>query len=266
MSDPALDPASAAPSVLAPHPPIRGYYQAIEEKRPFVRGIFDDAAADYDRVERLMSLGSGSAYRRRALARAGLGAGMRVLDVAAGTGLVTREAVALAGGPSLVVGVDPSPGMLRQAARNVPGVRLAIGTAERLPVDDASVDFLSMGYALRHVSDLRETFREYLRVLKPGGLVCALEITRPRRGISLGVLQLYMRWIVPALARLAGGRRERRERSRMLWSYYWDTIASCVPPERILAAMSEAGFTDVRRHVELGIFSQYMGRKPEPPG
>src|SRR5690349_18483338 len=108
-------------SAIAPHPPIRAYYDTPEGKRPFVRQVFDDAAADYDRVERLMSLGTGSAYRRRALARAGLAAGMRVLDVAAGTGLVTREAVALAGEPSLVVGVDPSAGMLAEAGLRVPG-------------------------------------------------------------------------------------------------------------------------------------------------
>jgi demethylmenaquinone methyltransferase/2-methoxy-6-polyprenyl-1,4-benzoquinol methylase len=265
MSDPAADPAADPPadpglvsSALAPHPPIRAYYDTPEGKRPFVRQVFDDAAADYDRIERLMSLGSGSTYRRRALARAGLRTGMRVLDVAAGTGLVTREAVALAGDPALVLGVDPSVGMLAEAMRNVPGVHFTIGIAERLPIAGECVDFLSMGYALRHVSDIAETFREYLRVLKPGGRMCVLEITRPRRRISLVMLQLYMRRIVPLLARVAG----RREGSRMLWSYYWDTIENCLPPERIMRAMSEAGFTDVRRHVEMGIFSQYMGQKP----
>src|SRR5687767_15786580 len=90
---------ATAAVVLAPHPPIRGYYDAPAGKRPFVRRMFDQAAGDYDRVERLMALGSGPWYRRRALHRAGLRPGMRVLDVAAGTGLVAREAAALAGDP-----------------------------------------------------------------------------------------------------------------------------------------------------------------------
>jgi demethylmenaquinone methyltransferase/2-methoxy-6-polyprenyl-1,4-benzoquinol methylase len=257
MSEPSVE--SAPIEAIAPHPPIRAYYDdTADGKRRFVRQVFDEAAADYDRVERIMSLGSGSQYRRRALRRAGLRAGMRVLDVAAGTGLVTREAAAVVGDGSLVLGVDPSPGMLAEAVRNVPGVRFTIGTAERLPLEDASVDFLSMGYALRHVSDLTITFREFHRVLQPGGRVCVLEITRPRGRISLGLLRIYMGWLIPGLTRLAG----RRSQSKQLWSYYWDTIEHCVPPERILDALDAAEFTDVGRHVELGIFSAYTATRP----
>ena len=253
MSDPDASPAA----VLAPHPPIRGYYDAPDGKRPFVRQIFDDAAGDYDRVERLMALGSGPWYRRRALGRAGLAAGMRVLDVAAGTGLVAREAAALAGDGRLVLGIDPSAGMLAEAARAVPDVRFSLGTAEALPVADGSADFLSMGYALRHVSDLSVTFREFFRVLRPGGTACVLEITRPQGRVHMALLRLYMRRVVPGLTRLVARRGADR-----LWSYYWDTIEHCLPPDDILSAMRAAGFADVRRHVELGIFSEYVGRKP----
>lgn len=248
---------SSAAAALAPHPPIRGYYDEAASKRPFVRRIFEQGAGDYDRVERLIALGSGGWYRRQALQRAGLRSGMRVLDVAAGTGLVTREAAVLIGDPRRVLGVDPSPGMLAVAARALPDVRLALGTAEALPVGDGSADFLSMGYALRHVSDMALTFREYHRVLRPGGIVCVLEITRPVRPLHLSLLRLYMRWVVPGLTRLVA-----RRGSGRLWSYYWETIEHCLPPEQILDAMRAAGFADVHRHVELGIFSEYTGRKP----
>ena len=252
---PHADTAAAASAVLAPHPPIEGFYARAEEKRPFLRGVFDGAAGDYDRVERMMALGSGPWYRRRALVRGGLQSGMRVLDVATGTGLVAREAAAVVGDPSLVLGVDPSQGMLAEASRRVPDVRLTLGTAEQLPVADASAAFLSMGYALRHVSDLAVTFREFRRALRPGGRVCVLEITRPDGRVRLAALRLYMRWVVPALTRLAA----RRADSHRLWAYYWDTIEQCVAPERILDAMRDAGFEDVRRHVEMGIFSEYTG-------
>jgi demethylmenaquinone methyltransferase/2-methoxy-6-polyprenyl-1,4-benzoquinol methylase len=250
---------SAAATTLAPHPPIHGFYDRPDQKRPFVRGAFDQAAGDYDRVERLMALGSGAWYRRRALERAGLRSGMRVLDVATGTGLVAREAAGIVGDPALVLGVDPSTGMLAEAARQLPHVRLTLGTAEQLPVADASVDFLSMGYALRHVSDLAVTFRQFLRVLRPGARVCVLEISRPDGRVRMAALRLYMRWIVPGLTRLAS----RRGGSHRLWSYYWDTIEQCVAPEQIMDAMRAAGFRDVSRHVELGIFSEYTGRKAE---
>jgi demethylmenaquinone methyltransferase / 2-methoxy-6-polyprenyl-1,4-benzoquinol methylase len=244
-------------AVLTPHPPIPGSYDHADQKGTFVRRIFDSAAGDYDRVERMMALGTGPQYRRRALERAGLRAGMRVLDVAAGTGLVAREAAAIVAESALVLGVDPSPGMLAQAARAVLGVRLALGTAEALPVADESVDFISMGYALRHVSDLGVTFREFFRVLRPGGGLCVLEITRPDGRVRLAALRLYMRCVVPALTRLA----TRGPDSRRLWSYYWDTIEHCLPPGRIIEAISAAGFHDAARHVELGIFSAYTARK-----
>ena len=91
---------------IAPHPPIAGYFKAADQKREFVRRVFDGGASSYERIERLMAMGSGSRYRGEALSDAGLKPGMRVLDVATGTGLVAREAVRISGDARLVVGVD----------------------------------------------------------------------------------------------------------------------------------------------------------------
>jgi demethylmenaquinone methyltransferase/2-methoxy-6-polyprenyl-1,4-benzoquinol methylase len=250
---------------LPPHPLLPAYYGAggDDAKGDFVRRLFDDTAACYDRVERMMALGTGSWYRRRALRRAGLRPGMRCVDVAVGTGLVAREAIRLVGDPSAVTGVDPSTGMLAQAARALP-IRLVEGRAEALPFGDGSFDFLSMGYALRHVADVYAATREFFRVLRPGGVACVLEIGRPRGRIATALLRGYMRGVVPRLSGLAAGGAgaEARGRQRTLWEYYWDTIEACVSPEAVQDALRDAGFTDVRRHVELGVFSEYTGRKP----
>lgn len=242
---------------LAPHPPLTAYYSGEEERRQWVLGLFNRTAGDYDRVERVMAFGTGSWYRRRALQRAGLSSGMTVLDVGVGTGLVAREAAVLCGDPARVTGVDPSPGMV-QNAKVPPGVRLVAGSAESIPVGPASADFLSMGYALRHVSDLSVAFREFQRVLKPGGRLCLLEITRPEGAWSQSVLKGYMRVMVPLAARLVARHRDTPE----LMRYYWDTIEACASPPVILAALRQAGFEDVNRRVELGVFSEYRARKP----
>jgi demethylmenaquinone methyltransferase/2-methoxy-6-polyprenyl-1,4-benzoquinol methylase len=222
-----------------------------------VRNLFDRTAGDYERMERLMALGSGSWYRRRALQRGGLRPGMSVVDVGVGTGLVAREAAAIVGNGELVLGVDPSTGMLQNA--HVPaGVRLLSGSAESIPAPDAATDFLSMGYALRHIGDLAAAFREFRRVLKPGGRVCLLEITSPRAVLPRVLLKAYMRGVVPILARFVARQRDVPE----LMRYYWDTIEACVPPESILNALAAAGFMDVVRYVEHGVFSEYRAVNP----
>jgi demethylmenaquinone methyltransferase / 2-methoxy-6-polyprenyl-1,4-benzoquinol methylase len=243
--------------VRAPHPPLLRYYPSEDERKRWVLNIFDRTAGDYDRIERVLGIGTGSWYRRRALQRAGLASGMRVLDVGTGTGLVAREAAGLVGDPTLVSGVDPSAGMVAHA--KVPaGVRLLAGSAEAIPAADAEADFLSMGYALRHIGNLSAAFTEFYRVLKPGGRLCLLEITQPERPLSRLLLKAYLRSVVPAVAAVVARHRDTPD----LMRYYWDTIAACVPPAAILEALGQAGFVGVDRRVELGVFSEYRARKP----
>jgi demethylmenaquinone methyltransferase / 2-methoxy-6-polyprenyl-1,4-benzoquinol methylase len=243
-----------------PHRPLTAYYQKEADRPGYVRHLFDRTAADYDRVERAMALGSGSWYRRRALQRAGLKAGMRVLDIGTGTGLTAREAFGLVGPLGEVTGVDPSTGMMERA--KVPyGLLLVGGTAEAIPAPAGAVDFVSMGYALRHIGDLSAAFAEFMRVLVPGGRICLLEITSPHGGPSRWLLKVYMRTVIPLVARCMAAHRDMPE----LMRYYWDTIEACVDSSLILDALSEAGVVQVYRHVELGIFSEYCARKPLSP-
>jgi demethylmenaquinone methyltransferase/2-methoxy-6-polyprenyl-1,4-benzoquinol methylase len=244
-------------AVHAPHPPLAAYFASEAERRGWVRGIFDRTAQDYERIERAMALGSGAWYRRRALLRAGLAPGMRVVDIGTGTGLVAREAARIVGDPRAVTGVDPSAGM-RASARLPEGLRLLEGAAESIPLADASADFLSMGYALRHVSDLAAAFREFRRVLAPGGIVCILEITPPASRPGRALLKAYLRGFVPALARVIGRSRDTPQMVR----YFWDTIEACAPPERVASTLAGAGFAGVARRVEKVIFSEYRAIKP----
>lgn len=230
------------------------YYADAEGKRRFTRRMFDASAADYDRVDRLLAFGSGTWYRRQALLRAGLAPGMHMLDVAVGTGLVAREAAQVVGARGSVVGVDPSAGMLAQSEAH--GLRLARGRAEALPFAARSFDFLCMGYALRHLADLRSAFVEFRRVLRPGGRLLVLEITRPAGSVANAVLKAYLHGVLPALTRLVSSSKD----TSTLYRYYWDTIEACVPPADILATLADAGFTHPARAVQLGIFSEYTAR------
>ncbi len=243
--------------VHAPHPPLTGYYGHEENRRAWVQQVFDTTAPDYDRMERLIGFGSGSRYRREALLRAGLRPGMQVLDVGVGTGLVASQAASIVGDPTRITGLDPSPGMLKNA-RVPAGVKLMEGRAETIPCPEASFDFLSMGYALRHIADVEVAFDEFFRVLKPGGRLCLLEITRPENRLHATLLRAYMRTVVPLVAKWMA----RHADTSVLWSYYWDTIETCAPPARVLHTLESTGFSAVHRHVELKVFSEYRGHKP----
>lgn len=246
----------ASPTVLPPHVPLTDYYRSETERPEFVRRIFDDTAADYDRVEKVLAFGTGAWYRRRALGRAHLKAGDHLVDVGIGTGLLAREALKIIGPTGTLTGVDPSPGMMGQV--DFPGVQLLTGRAEAIPCASASADFLTMGYALRHLSDLSAAFAEFHRVLKPGGRLLVLEITRPQGRWAALALKTYMRAVVPTVARVVA----RRSKTAELWRYYWDTIEACVAPEVVLQALRQAGFKRVRRYAELGIFSEYTALVP----
>jgi demethylmenaquinone methyltransferase / 2-methoxy-6-polyprenyl-1,4-benzoquinol methylase len=240
----------------APHPPLRTYYDHESDRSTWVRGLFDRTAGNYDRLESIVGLGTGFWYRGKALRSAGLKPGMTVVDVGTGTGLLARAAAQIVGDPALVTGVDPSPGMLENA--KVPqGLRLLSGSAERLPLADACADFLCMGYALRHIGDLSAAAAEFHRVLRPGGRLCLLEVTSPTGPLSRTLVRAWFHGVVPRIAgAVAGG-----EDAPLLMRYYWDTIEACVRPETILQTLTDAGFIDVEREVDLKIFSAYCARK-----
>ncbi len=245
--------------VHIPHTALNAYYAEgdVQGRQAFLRKTFDDTAPDYDVLERILGLGTGSWYRRQALQRAGLAPGMQVVDVGMGTGLVAREILNITNQPERLIGVDPSPGMLAQAKLPA-AVRCLEGWAEKMPLPDASADFIVMGYALRHIADLTAAFAEFHRVLKPGGKVLVLEITKPAGALATRLLKLYMRGVVPLLARLVS----RQAATPMLWRYYWDTIEACAAPEAVLRTLGGVGLTQQTRGVVLGIFSEYSATKP----
>jgi demethylmenaquinone methyltransferase/2-methoxy-6-polyprenyl-1,4-benzoquinol methylase len=244
-------------SGIAPHPQLTKYYGGQSQRRGFVAGIFDQTAHSYDWIDRVMSLGSGLRYRRDALRRAGLAPGKLLLDVAVGTGLVARAASNILGDSGRITGVDLSMGMLVEARKTLP-ISLVQGVAERLPIADSCTDFVTMGYALRHVTNLEETFREYFRVLRPGGTLLMLELTPPAgRSLVYGLTRFYLHNVVPLIARLGPGGAD----SKKLMEYFWDTIDQCVLPATILEALSASGFVSPRRDVSHHVFSEYVAMK-----
>jgi demethylmenaquinone methyltransferase/2-methoxy-6-polyprenyl-1,4-benzoquinol methylase len=147
-------------------------------------------------VGAVMSFGQDPRWRRAMVA--GIEPG-RVLDVACGTGLVTRELVRRG---CSVVGLDQSADMLAEARRRLPGVRFVAGEAERLPFADREFDALTFTYLLRYVDDRLATMRELARVVRPGGRIGMVEFGVPSRPALRAAWRGWTRIGLPALGRL----------------------------------------------------------------
>src|SRR3989441_1220803 len=224
-----------------PHPVLGQYYTRAADRQSFVGALFDGAARHYNRIGKMLDFGSGPWYRRDALRRGGLRPGMRLLDVAVGTGLVARGAADILCEPGGVIGVDPSRGMLQEARKALSGP-LVQGRAEALPFRNGRFDMLSMGFALRHVPDLEVAFREYWRVLKPGGRILLLEGGRPSSPGSRWLVRTHFQRILPLMARVS----TRSEPAPLLMKVYWGTRDQGVPPETILGGLRRTGFRAIQ--------------------
>lgn len=241
---------------MLPHPTLSEHYGSEAAKPVFVDQLFDKGAKHYDGIVDWGFLRSGAGYRRWVQQRHGLKKGDHVLDVACGTGLVAVEAAKILGTAENITCLDPSSGMLAVAKTKLPA-RFVQGRAEAMPFPDNSFDFLTMGYALRHVADLDVTFREYHRVLKPGGKLLILEVTKPASRFGNFLFGLYFGRIYPFLSGLFTRSRDARDMMR----YYWVTMDACVPPASVLEALRGAGLSEVKRTTMLGLFSEYTAVK-----
>jgi|SRR5215210_132775 len=199
-----------------------------------VRSMFDRIAPVYDAMNRVMTMGLDLRWRRLG-ARAVVRPGDRVLDAACGTG---DFAVAdLGAGAAHVTGLDFSPRMLERARRKAPQVEWVEGDMLDLPFGDGSFDAATVGFGVRNVADLERALRELRRVLRPGGRIAILEITRPR-GPLRPFYSLWFDRVVPLLGKaLPGG---------SAYAYLPASVKRFPPAEELAALMRRSGFGGVR--------------------
>jgi demethylmenaquinone methyltransferase/2-methoxy-6-polyprenyl-1,4-benzoquinol methylase len=209
--------------------------------------LFAGLPAAYDWMGALMSFGQDRRWRRAMVATLGVSPSARVLDVAAGTGLVTADIVRRYG--CRVVAVDQSEEMLRRVRdkrardhRLAGSVEVIRAEAERLPFEDAHFDALTVGYLFRYVEDTAATIGELARVVKQGGTIASLEFHVPRRRSLRWLWSVYTRHGLPALGRLAS--REWAEVGRFL-SHNIPEFYERHPLERLCEEWREAGIDRV---------------------
>ncbi|RUO73690.1 bifunctional demethylmenaquinone methyltransferase/2-methoxy-6-polyprenyl-1,4-benzoquinol methylase UbiE [Idiomarina seosinensis] len=172
-----------------------GYQQvARDHKKGLVANVFSSVAAKYDVMNDLMSFGIHRLWKRYTIDCSGVRSGMRVLDIAGGTGDLTAQFSRRVGASGEVVLADINDSMLkvgREKLRDkgfVGNIRYVQADAEQLPFEDNSFDIITIAFGLRNVTDKDAALRSMLRVLKPGGRLLILEFSKP---IAPGLNQVY---------------------------------------------------------------------------
>jgi demethylmenaquinone methyltransferase/2-methoxy-6-polyprenyl-1,4-benzoquinol methylase len=206
--------------------------------------MFDTIAPRYDLMNRLMTFGLDKGWRRATVAALGLPEGALVLDLACGTGDLSRLGARRG---YRMVGTDLSAGMLAANGASTP---LVEADGSRLPFADGAFDGLVCGYALRNFTDLEGTLRECARVLRPGGRLAVLEVDAPSARLWRAGYDVWFTKAVPALGAALSDREAYR---------YLPQSVAYLPPAHVLRRMlRDAGFSAVGIRQLAGGLSQLI--------
>ena len=198
-----------------------------------VRAMFDHIAPVYDAMNRTMTAGLDRRWRRLT-AEAVVRPGDAVLDACCGTGDL---AIACARAGGRVTGLDFSERMLERARRKAPELEWIAGDLLSLPFADANFDAATVGFGVRNVDDLERALRELRRVLRGGGRLGVLEITRPR-GLLAPFYRFWFDGVVPLLGKLLPG--------GAAYSYLPASVRRFPGPQELAELIATAGFAEVR--------------------
>jgi demethylmenaquinone methyltransferase/2-methoxy-6-polyprenyl-1,4-benzoquinol methylase len=216
-----------------------------------VRAMFDRIAPVYDVMNRVTTMGLDGGWRRLA-AESVVRPGDRVLDACCGTGDLALAAER-AGGK--VTGVDFSKSMLEQARRKSDSVEWIRGDVTALPFAAGSFDAATIGFGIRNVPELGAGLAELARVLRPGGRLACLDLTRPR-GLLAPFYRLWFDWLIPLAGKVIPGGEA--------YTYLPASVRRFPGPDDLAGVIERAGFADVRwRLLAGGIVALHTAGRPE---
>ena len=234
-----------------------GYEQVpVEDKARRVRGVFDSVAGKYDLMNDLMSAGLHRLWKRFAVEATNVRPGMRVLDLAGGTGDLALEFARRIGPTGVVVLTDINATMLQGGRDRLinAGVILPVVqcNAEKLPFPDAHFDCVSIGFGLRNVTRKEVALSEMRRVLRPGGVAAVLEFSRVWEPLK-PVYDWYSFSVLPRLGQVAANDAES-------YRYLAESIRMHPDQEELKGMMENSGFDNVAFHnLAAGVVALHLG-------
>jgi demethylmenaquinone methyltransferase/2-methoxy-6-polyprenyl-1,4-benzoquinol methylase len=222
--------------------------------------MFDRIAGRYDLLNTVMTAGLHRLWNRKVVRATGLRAGARALDLACGTGTLTRDLAEKVGPEGYVLGVDFSREMLR-AARSAPNIEYRLRDATDLQgVPSDAFDAATIAYGARNIPDLDALFSEMARTLRPGGVAVCLEIARPTGRISSAFYGVWFDKIVPMLGGWISG-------DPSAYAYLPESVKEFVAPSELADIIGRNGLQNVTwERVAGGIIMLHRGIRPNDAG
>lgn len=241
-------------------------YNDEEAKGKQVGEMFDAIAPSYDLMNTLMTGGLHKHWRNKALKMASRmlpeGGPESVLDVACGTGDVTFKMHKMFPKTS-ITGLDLSPCMLWVAKGKLEWwdtetqklITFMEGDCLKMPFEDDTFDMVTVAYGVRNFERLEDGYREMRRVLKPGGVLCVIELSEPTNSLIKSGYRMYSRNVIPMIGKWVS-------HDNRAYSYLPESIAACPQRGEMTAMMERAGFRDASfKSLTLGVITIYIARK-----
>jgi demethylmenaquinone methyltransferase/2-methoxy-6-polyprenyl-1,4-benzoquinol methylase len=238
------------------------YARQGKSKEEYVHQVFESIAPKYDFMNDVISFRRHKAWRRFAMKQMKVRSGDASIDLCCGTCDWTIQ-LAQASGSGRTVGLDFSANMLEAGRRKIEAlnldrrIELVQGNAMELPFPDNSFDHATIGFGLRNVPDLVRVLEEMKRVVKPGGQVVCLEVSRPTWQPFKGLYSFYFERLLPLMGKLFAKKYEQ---------YRWlpESLKSFPGRERLAEIFREVGLEDVRAWpLTGGVAALHIGRKPQ---
>lgn len=221
-------------------------YNDKESKTEQMEEMFDSIAPAYDFMNSAMTFGLHRLWRNKALNLLKKIPNPEILDVATGTGDVAFKMLEILN-PKSITGIDLSNGMLEIARKKLSSleaqtrqiINFKIGNCLNMEFNDNSFDIVTVAYGVRNFENLLQGYKEMLRVIKPGGTLCVIELAVPQNPLLKCLYNLYSRNLIPFIGKLISG-------DSRAYSYLPESIAACPQRHKMTLLMQEAGFKNAK--------------------
>ncbi len=238
---------------------VKPYRDSASGKKAQVAEMFNNIAPKYDFLNHFLSFGIDKLWRRRAIKLLTRFEPRQILDVATGTG--DFAIAALKTGAEKITGIDISAEMLNVGKRKTEKlglgqkIDLQLGDSESLSFKDNTFDAVTVAFGVRNFENLGKGLDEIFRVLKPGGVLCVLEFSKPRAFPVKQCYNFYSRHILPFWGRLFS-------KDKSAYTYLPESVGAFPDGKEFVACMSKSGFVNcLEERQTFGIATIYLGRK-----